>query len=90
MFVLGCVGSSLCEEPIISQRSPTDRARACLSVCLSVCVCVCVCVGGGQCGREAPVRGGHDPESGRSATEKKNTSVIDRLLVWMVCTCLLG
>ena len=59
---------------LLVQRSPTDR--------------VCVT---NECDREAPVRGDHGSESGRSATENKNTMfVIDRLLVWMVCTGVLG
>ena len=54
------------------------------------CVCVCVCVAN-RCDREAPVKGGHVPESGRSATDKNTKMfVVERRLVWMVRTGLLG
>ena len=50
----------------------------------------CVCVAN-RCDREAPVKGGHVPESGRSATDKYTKMfVVERRLVWMVRTGLLG
>ena len=71
-------GRGLCVGPI-------TRPEECYRLCMCVCVCVCVCGGGWYVQWEwsrSPVRGGHDPESGRSATEKTN-----RYLYIYMCVC---